>query len=389
MEELTWLEDLRPEIKIAKHEFARIIKTYVDNDYVIVVSVLLQDDSVQKWSAKSFSIACFETGKTKARWSKNFASQQARSIPGVNLWSTSNPNYANSELQVVSRFEDRIVICPEGKQPIRCLNIDTGTELWRCDRIWEFQRGFIGPSVGQHYIGRFGINERLGLILDEKAGIEKAEKKFNEHYGCAIIGGPAIVELSNGGTTWRGGHSIFIAISKQPRVAFSGRLGESVIYELSDKGELVSMTNLPRLVRGSNFLIDKSAVIWQCEGDQLVRLEPTTESIDFGMGPGGFDRQTSVTWLRTTSATNNYRTPWLATGRATNSVKFHQRFVINIAADGFVENEGDSLLQFPIVITDIQTGQAKELLLKVPHSSPIRVPRNNYRNVGSRYRTRS
>ena len=382
LENAAWLDELKFEFD--ENLYSEIAGTYVDDDYFIVVVALMKEKDSFSNSPESFWVGCFETGKSKTHWAEFFAAKKTRSRPGVYLWSNSNPDYADAGLRVFSRFEDRLLFCPEGKQSIRCLNIDTGTELWACDRVWEFQRGFIGPSVWQHYIGRFRVNEDFGLDEDE----ERAKKKFDTNFECSIIGGPAIVKLTENGDSWRGGHSIFVAVSKQPKVGLGGYLGESIVYELSDDGKIISTTNLPRLVKGSNFQVDETGVVWKCQADQLVRLEASGDSGGIGMGPGGFDCQTSVPWVRTISGQSGLNDVWLSAGTACDSTVMLKRFAMGVTKGGFIKEKGDALYQFPISVTDLQSGAQKNLLLKVPFSDPISAPRQNYSSNGDSYQTR-
>lgn len=386
LEKSAWLDELKFEFDEKTH--SEIAGTYVNDDYFIVAVVLMKEKDSFSNSPDSFWVGCFETGKSKTRWAESFEAEKTRARPGVYLWSNSNPDYADAGLRVFSRFEDRLLFCPEGKQPIRCLNIDTGTELWARDRVWEFQRGFIGPSVWQHYIGRFRIDEDFGIGGDEERNLIDAKKQFDENFECSIIGGPAIVRLTENGDSWRGGHSIFVAVSKQPKVALGGYLGESIIYELSDDGKVISTTNLPRLVKGSNFRIDETGVVWKCQANQLVRLKASGESGHFGGGPGGFDCQTSVPWVRTISTQSGRNEVWLSAGTACDSTVMLKRFAVSVTRGGFINKKGDALYQFPISVTDLQSGAQKNLLLKVPFSDAISAPRQNYSSNGDSYQTR-
>ncbi len=382
-----WISDLALEPKPAKNQFIELASTYVDDEYfVAVVAVIENDGTFHEKIVSSYWVACFDADKSEFKWSKSFEAKETRRGPGVYLWSSSNPDYADAGLKVVTRFEDRLLISAESKQPIRCLNIDTGTELWRCERIWEFQRGFIGPSVWQHYIGRFRIDERFGLGDEEGLLLAKAKKQFNDNYRCSIIGGPAVVALKNGGSTWRGGYSLFVAVSKQPSVNFGGYLGDSVIYELSEQGEVISTTNLPRLVEGSKFFVDATGVTWKCQGNQLVRLQPSVN--EQPVGPGGFDRQTDVQWIRTISDGEIRSAPaWLKAKPVCNSMVKIDRFAVSVAGGGYVETKGESLYQFPIAVTDLEGGTQKTVLLKVPFSNPIPQPESNYSKSDGRFET--
>lgn len=385
LEKSAWLDDLKFGFDDKLH--SEIAGAYVDEDYFIVVVTLMKEKDSFSPSPESFWVGCFEIGKPKSRWAISFKAEKTRARPGVHLWSNSNPDYADARLRVFSRFEDRLLFCPEGKQPIRCLNIDTGTELWACNRLWEFQRGFIGPSVWQHYIARFRV-DKFGDPRRREPELANAKKQFDKNFECSIIGGPAIVKLTKNADSRRGGHSIFVAVSKQPQRSLGGYLGESIMYELSDDGEVISTTSLPRLVSGSNFRIDETGVVWKCQADQLVRLEASNDSGGIGIGPGGFDCQTPVRWIRTTSAPRGRNDAWLSAGTACNSTVILKRFVIGVTKGGFIQKKSDALYQFPISVTDLQSGAQKDLLLKVPFPDAIPAPGQNYSRNGDNYQTK-
>ena len=222
LDKSAWLDDLKFGFDEKLH--SEIAGAYVDEDYFIVVVTLMKEKDSFSLSPESFWVGCFEIGKPKSRWAKSFKAEKTRARPGVHLWSNSNPDYADAGLRVFSRFEDRLLFCPEGKQPIRCLNIDTGTELWACNRLWEFQRGFIGPSMFQHYIGRFRVDKFQDSRRREPE-LANAKKQFDKNFECSIIGGPAIVKLTKNTDSRRGGHSIFVAVSKQPQRSLGGVSG--------------------------------------------------------------------------------------------------------------------------------------------------------------------
>ncbi len=51
-------------------------------------------------------------------------------------------------------------------------------------RVWEYERGFIGPSVWQHFIARAGDDDAKGQE------VKKGEKSDRPARRNAIVGGP-------------------------------------------------------------------------------------------------------------------------------------------------------------------------------------------------------
>src|SRR5207237_1978584 len=91
---------------------------------------------------------------------------------------------------------------------------------------------------------------------NEKKQSERKERKEKqrppERYS-AIVGGPIVVPTPEAG---KGKHSIFMAVAKGP-ASYSSYLSDCVIYELGSDGRPLAMANLPRMVRGGSFRVQK------------------------------------------------------------------------------------------------------------------------------------
>jgi ankyrin repeat protein len=265
---------------------------------------------------------------------------------------------------------DRLLVCAEAVQPILCLNRDTGTQLWRLDRPWEFERGFIGPSVWQHYIGRFG-KERFGA---DKATAEAARPAFDKQFDCAIVGGPVSVPLNI--TRDSDSHSVFVAVSKATRGGFSGYTADCILYEFNDKGRPVAMLKLPQMVRGGHFRKTKDGVVWQGQNETFFKVSRTRESSRMGMGPGGSDHLLRMPWLRQVAEAEP--PAWLTSGKAGDPVAFSDTHAFCLPAGGYVTDGDRATFHFPLTAIDLRTGIEQPLLLHAPIQGTVAAPKTNF-----------
>jgi ankyrin repeat protein len=358
---------------------AQVLSVLPDNDYVAVLAALERDRNDQEAGSAGFEVSCFRTGSAKPLWAKSVSALGERSRPGAYLLAAAHPNYAESHLQQLSWMGDRLLVCAEAVQPILCLNRDTGTQLWRLDRPWELERGFIGPSVWQHYIGRFG-QERFG---EDKAKAEAARPAFDKQFDCAIVGGPVPVPLDIRRDS--DSHSVFIAVSKATRGGFSGYTADCILYEFNDRGEPVAMLKLPQMVRGGHFRKVKDGVVWQGQNETFFRVSRTGESSRIGMGPGGSDHLLRMPWLR--QVADAERPAWLTSGKAGDPVAYSDTHAFCLPAGGYVADGDRATFHFPLTAIGLRTGHEQPMLLHAPTQGTIAAPKTNFSGTSAAGRT--
>jgi ankyrin repeat protein len=370
-----WLEPLAP--GLLKHEKGRpgiVLSALANDDYLIALSTTVEQDPNERAHVSAYIVSCFANGQTKPLWTKSLAAAKARGYSGGILWASRVPRYAASNLQQLSWLGDRLLVCAEAKQPLYCLNPDTGIVLWSCERIWEYQRGFIGPSVWQHYIERFGIESSFDR--NEKTIGEEAER-FNKQFDCSIVGGPIVVPLTKARRDDT--HSIFVVVAREPKGALSGYLADCLVYEFSDQGKPISTVNLPQLVNGSELQVVPDGVVWQGANDSLMRLRTSKEAPNFGFGPGGFDALTRIDWFR--QSVEQRRTAWLVTECSGAPIAFNRTYAVRLPAGGFVTARGDHVFQFPLSIVVLQSGMEREIVLRVPFRGDLIAPSESYSTI--------
>lgn len=321
----------------------------------------------------AYNLSFFPTGAQNPAWTKQFPSAGERPYTGGYIWGVPPPVYAGSDIQQLSWIGDRLLVCPEAMQPVYCIDPYVGREVWRIDRIWEFQRGFIGPSVWQHYIGRFGIEE----YELERTNINLARAAFDKQYQCALVGGPVCVPLNfmrdNG--PQRETHSIFVAVTRSPAREWAGYLSDCLLYEFGDGGEPVSMGTLPQVVNGSQFCVRGGDVIWKCQNETFVRVSAARSAPMMSMGPGGSDCVFNLAWARRIE----YEDPkaWFVAGNGSDSTAFGENYAYCLPDGGYVLRRTNTLYSFPIAAVDLSTGIETILTLNVPFKGSFPLPTSN------------
>jgi hypothetical protein len=341
-----------------------------DGKRVVIFATLVDNDpkSRTRGDLLFYRVACFKAGETKPLWDKTFEAAGARPRPGVALlWSSQRPNAASPVVRPLSWVEDEILVCAGDTQDILRLERDTGKTSERVERIWEFERGFIGPSVWEHTMERRGGETEEKKDKDEKPAPKKAAKP----HGCAIIGGPIVLPDPEAGYP-----RIFVAVAKAESGTYANYLADCVVYELGSGPTPVAKVNVPRIVRGDQFRSTPDGVVWACQEGGLVKIAPMQRrNLGIG-GPGGSDRVGRVAWYR--EPVVKEPDAWLQTKKAGDPIAFSPDWAFRVAAGGFVDDEKKPVFEFPLFVVDLKTGLERPLTLKVPYTGTIPLPKTNY-----------
>ena len=328
-----------------------ITAVLADQERVAVLRLNANEKSDRE--LKSYDVTLFGRDQEKPLWSRKFPVSGQKGEPGVYLWSARQPNYANSTIQHLSWLGDRLLVCAEAVQPILCLSRESGTTVWQLERPWEIDRGFTGPSVWRHHIGRMGRN----IDFDGGDRTPKEERaEFDKRFQCALVGGPIVVRGSDG-------DRIFLAVSKGPADRLGGYVSDCVLYEFNSQAKPISMLKLPQMVRGGEFAIDRDGIVWRCQNDSFLRI--ATSKVDrFDFGPGGRDCLARMPWFH--QMTPPEQTGWLVAGKSGDPTAFGQSFAYCQPAGGFIADSENAVYNFPLLALELGSAQAQPLLLRVP-----------------------
>jgi hypothetical protein len=348
-----------------------------DKNVVVLSTNIHNDGSPKNGQLASYRVTCFPQKETKARWAKSFRSAGSKARDGAFLLAASRwPNKASSHVRHLSWLGDAVLVCAGDVQHILCLDRETGKGRWWVERIWQKERGFIGPSVWQHILGdtHKGSPED-GDKNKKEAGLERFFQGVTEEgYRGAVIGGPVVVPVASAGGKEKTYH-IFVAASRTRAVQYADYLAQGVVYELDEQGAFLSTANLPRLVQGGKVHVLPDGVVWACQENALVKLALSRRTFHFG-GPGGPDLITRVAWYRQLAP--GEPSAWLQSDRAGDPIAFAGSWAFRLPAGGYVLNQKKPIYDFPITLFDLRTGQDRTMTLHVPFQGKLPKPESNF-----------
>jgi hypothetical protein len=351
-----------------------VVDAVATRERCLVLTATILDDPTAHDDGRmlEYQVTCFDPGAASARWEKVFKSAGERAEPGAYLWAPRRPTYASSDIQYLSMMDDKIIVCAGPVQDILCLDSAKGELAWKCEHIWEYQRGFIGPSVWQHVMHRVGTEP--GFFNEEQDA--DAATAFNKKHICAIVGGPIVVPHA-GNDGGRERSRLFVAVARGPADPFAGYLSDCIVYEMNANGEPVALLNVPRMIEGARFARHDGALVWACDKDAFVRILPSDQGRGIGMGRmGDFDCLGRIDWYRQFGAPQPCG--WLVTDPAGDLVAFTATHALRVASGGYVRREQDRVYRFPLEMVDLTTGAQRELTLNVPFDGKIDLPKTNY-----------
>jgi hypothetical protein len=327
-----------------------------------------------------YRVAGFQLPEGQEVWNQTFSAVTEYGPAGVALWATRRPNQAVSALRNLTWMGADVLICAGSRQDLICLASEDGNIRWKVGRIWEIGRGFIGPSVWSHSLGRFGESRPSETTKEDAA----RSKIFDQQWRSEIIGGPIVVKRRE--SEWSASrHSIFIAVARGPAEAepFASYIADCIVYELDDRGKPLSLVTLPRTTHGSSAYPVSDSVVWLCQNNAMVRLEATYDIPT--MGPGGPDLSTRVAWYRQFSEPE--ATAWLISDKAGDPVAFGVKGAIRPLSGGYVKKSDDPEYHFPLAMIDYADGSTASMSLRVPLTAAVPEPRTNIEDKGAAIHT--
>jgi hypothetical protein len=349
----------------------------VGHGKVVVLSGVLaeQDASPVGPQLVAYRVTCLRAGETKPIWAKSFTAAAPRGAMGVGIWTGAGwgnaPGYAESGVRRLCWLDSDPLVCAEAMQDILCLDGSSGAEMWRIGRLWEFERGYIGPSMWSHYIGRFGVDDFPRPNRDK--ALQAARRDFDKRFDCALIGGPVVV-----------GRQILVAVSKGPASGWGGYLSDCILYELhsarygAPRGGFTmparpsAITKLPRMVLGSACAVHDGGVVWACQKRAFVRCAPSAHGAVGIIGPFGPDLIGRIDWYRQLPASEPKA--WLTAGPACDAVAFGRAHAFRTIDGGYVTRRGDRVYRFPVVAVDLRSGLHRTLVLNCPFKGELPEP---------------
>jgi len=354
-----WLDELPLDNKPEAKQTESIQGLLTGSSQVVVLTATTDDDKGLEGVGQvvSYHVICFKAGETRPLWSKTFPSAGKVARADAVLLSTAGaPDKVQPDVCPLTRVGADILVCGGPVQDLILLKSDTGEQVWRTERVWEFERSFIGPSVWEHFIARSGGNQKGESLRSE------------------IVGGPIVVERPKN-IDRPARRSIFVAVAKGP-FTYTEYLSDCVIYELGVDGRPIALTTLPRMVRGGRYHVQDDSLVWACDRGAFARLTVSRCRGKFDMVVGDSDMLCLVDWYRQVAA--DAPSAWLGTSPAGDPTAFSNAFAFRVIAGGYLMDADATVYNFPLAMVDLQTGADRTLLLKVPFKGKMPEPKTNY-----------
>jgi hypothetical protein len=346
----------------------------IDDELVVLTHVMSGSD--RDAQLQGYRVTRFGVDRSKVIWGMDFtASKLGAHRSKTYLWSATRPTETFPDVQPLTAIGKDILVCAGSREPVLCLNGASGGEQWKIDRPWEFQRGFIGPSVWSHHIARFG-DHMLDFAQDEPS-LAGPRKAFDSKYVCSIVGGPVVVTVPPPLSSWappEPDHRVFIAVSRAGVGEWPEYLADCVVYEFSH-GRALSMVQVPSMIVGGSFSVHKDRVAWATQDDGIGCFAPSPQSLFGSMGPGGPNMIGRMPWYRQVSAP--VVQAWLSTDRATERTAMSGHFAFRLAAGGYESKRGDGFFNFPLSVVDLGTGAETVAAIRVPYRGELKEPTSN------------
>jgi hypothetical protein len=345
-----------------------------------------------------YHVSCYAAQDTEAKWDGiiRCGNQASRSVG----FAMSSYDDSIERLTYVSgsHDDDLILVCPGEREAVVCLTAADGKVRWRIPAIWEYERGFIGPSVYEHYIGRFGLDymtvqtaknpvlngneeidrkelrERIQSKMQARRKLTAASKAFYARSQGRITAGPIVAQNDD----HLGSPRIYVAATRslKPEPGGVEQPEHAFVYEIeahSDRAEITGMTRLPRAVIGRPSRKVPGGFVLSCNQGCMVRLR-TYEPVFGGViGPGraADDLVLQVDWYR--EYLMRSPTAWFIAAPPTDVAGFSKARLFR-PSSAYIRNKEDEIYELQINVVDLRTGLDRDMTLSVPFKGSLPFP---------------
>jgi len=394
----SWREPLKlPEIALEERQAELLMEAIVIEGRTIALSKTILNDpsSHSDGNQAGFRIACFDS-KHQLAWVKRFETQGDRDRHGPFILGGRGPAQADGQPNHINVHKNLLVVCGGPLDDIVALEVDSGELLWTMPRIWEIRRGFTGPSVWAHHLGRYGFADWELSRIDREMPptATKAEKEYEDAWRRtvaqakesiksetnSIVAGPFIVPTGRQTHGKKPELRIFVATAHCPGgTDWPSYVSSCVVYELDQDGKPLSMTQMPRMVLDEGSYVRPDGIILRCQNGALAKMGLTEKT--FGTGPfAAPDRLGLLDWYR--EIRTEEPNAWLLTPAASANIHYHGNHAFYVKMGGFIEHESQQVYCFPIQIMNLETGTEHQMTVRVPFDGKLNLPATNFSKDG-------
>lgn len=331
----------------------------------------------------SYAVARLDPATGKPTWSRRFPCERPPEGARAGLRAPRHTGLLHRGVRELQVVDGRLLVCPGGVDSVRVLALDSGEQRWAMERLWEYRRSYIGPSVWEHYVGRFGMSESFppdnleAVVAEQRTALEKIQIG-------SIVAGPWPVDVHDS-LLRRGkeGHRLLIAVGVAPVDEWHEYLNQCIVYEISPDGTPISLVAIPRMISRQAPVLFDDCVVVACEGSAFACVaasEASDSELSGGFPGSGDERVGSVRWFREERAVHTE--PWLQCGPAGDPVAVSSTLCVRTDGGGRIEDAGAGEFVFPLLLLDPADGTVRKTQLRVPFEGEFALPSTNYTGRG-------
>lgn len=352
-----------------------------------VTSLLLDGSALyllRNDSPVGYTVARLESSSGRCVWARHFDAAPSDPGPGAVLLAPmlTPPSFAAPrELQVL---DGSLVVCAKSAREILRLECEKGATVWSVERVWEFQRGYIGPSVWSHFFGRFGIESFVEDSAETKAAIAEKRRQFESLHSAEVVAGPFLVDKAD---RWdRTERGLIVVVALAPHHAFGEHLTQCFEYEITADGHPVSVAALPRAPLGWAAVAQGDHAVFACQHGAFACVASSENTGSIGMGVGNApDATGALRWYREPAP--EMHAAWIECDPAGDPIALDARLGVRCAGGGWIAKQGEHVFHFPLWLLDPRDGGMRETELRVPFEGEVSAPTTNYRSDGKTLHT--
>jgi hypothetical protein len=380
-----WLEPLAIPLADSERKTANEATAILSDRNALIV---LSKSRTPRDKPISYRLTRFKGNARNVAWSKSYPSAGTMREPDAFLLGSWGPTWDNGAIQHLSGLGSRVLVCAGPLEDLMAIQPSDGKSIWTMRRLWEIRRYFIGPSVWQYFLGRYGFQdhevELANLTLEQlkaknkrgegfssedwfqriKKAVDEARTRIEKQPG-SIVAGPIVVATGDKRHHFR----IFVATARCDGPQWPNYLSDCVVYELDGDGKPIGTVVLPKFVRGVDHSIIDRSVFWSCEDDGLARLTPSPER---GNGDLVVDLEWHVDRLKKEADF------WMRDGDLPNSMPIADGWMIRMQQGAYVETPKSRIIRVPISLVNLKTNRDASVVLSIPFEGKIPIPTENY-----------
>ncbi len=330
---------------------------------------------------KSRVVARLEPELGKLTWARRLPCAVDSREPGAVLLAPMRSGPMAGATAGLALADHDLLLAFAGDERVMLWRAGNAEQAWSIERLWEFSRGYIGPSVWQHTFGRFGEGPFMSASVD----VAERRAAFEKVFRGSVVAGPFPIR----GTSRGNGRSRLIAITALEPVAdgFGEYCAQFFAYEIDELGEPCAAVALPRGVLGWTACSDGDHVVAACDHGAWISIGSASSPDDIGGGfPGsGPDRVGQVRWYREPVPAQH--AAWMECDPAGDPISLDARLGVRCAGGGRIEKPGERLFHFPLWLVDPRDGGVREVDLRVPFEGEMSAPTTNYQSDGKTMHT--